>query len=157
MGDGVIWYGLLSILALLGGLPAAKAMLHVGLTALLGVVIYGFLKNRLVRQRPFISHGEIICRIAPLDQYSFPSGHTLHAVLFTIMFIHYAPALAAVLVPFAILVALSRVVLGLHYPSDVLVGAVLGGMLAYGSLWLLPMPAVSLPADIVEWQSGWML
>ncbi|MEM7763398.1 MAG: phosphatase PAP2 family protein [Pseudomonadota bacterium] len=157
LGDGVIWYGLLSILALLGGLPAAKAMLHVGLTALLGVVIYGFLKNRLVRQRPFISHGEIICRIAPLDQYSFPSGHTLHAVLFTIMFIHYAPALAAVLVPFAILVALSRVVLGLHYPSDVLVGAVLGGMLAYGSLWLLPMPAVSLPADIVEWQSGWML
>lgn len=59
LGDGVLWYGLLSLLALLGGLPAAKAMLHVGLTALLGVVVYSYLKNRLVRQRPFISHGEI--------------------------------------------------------------------------------------------------
>jgi len=48
------------------------------------------------------------------------------------------PALALVLVPLALLVALSRVVLGLHYPSDVLAGALIGCGMAFASLSLLP-------------------
>jgi membrane-associated phospholipid phosphatase len=58
--------------------------------------------------------------VAPLDEFSFPSGHTLHAVSFTIVALAYYPWLAPLLVPFTAGVALSRVVLGLHYPSDVL-------------------------------------
>ena len=73
---------------------------------------------------------------APLDRYSFPSGHTLHAVSFTVLATAYFPALGWVLVPFASLVAASRVVLGLHYPTDVLAGALLGTMLAGGALAL---------------------
>lgn len=65
---------------------------------------------------------------------SFPSGHTLHAVSFTILFTHYEPALLAVTAPFAVLVATSRVVLGLHYPSDVMAGALIGASLATTSL-----------------------
>ena len=57
---------------------------------------------------------------------SFPSGHTLHAVTFSMIACAYFPALAVILVPFALLVAISRMVLGLHYPSDVLAGAALG-------------------------------
>ena len=73
----------------------------------------------------------------PLDRYSFPSGHTLHAVSFTTIALAHFPELAIVLVPFALLVAVSRVVLGLHYPTDVAAGAVLGATLATIGLALI--------------------
>ena len=103
-------------------------------TALAGVLIYKLLKNRLVRERPSLTHGDILCGTAPLDRYSFPSGHTLHAVSLTIMLAHFEPLLLPIALPFAVLVALSRVILGLHYPSDVIVGAVIGASLAGASL-----------------------
>jgi undecaprenyl-diphosphatase len=104
----------------------------------IGWVAYKILKRSLVRERPFVGLVGIECAMPPLDRYSFPSGHTLHAVAFTTLGIAFVPSLAVVLLPFALLVAASRVVLGLHYPSDVLVGAVLGAGLAAGSLALLP-------------------
>ena len=87
-----------------------------------------------MRERPFITHPAISCAAAPLDRYSFPSGHTLHAVSFAVLGAHYLPELAVPLAGFAFLVALSRVVLGLHYPTDVAAGALLGGGLALASL-----------------------
>lgn len=61
------------------------------------------------RPRPFSRNDDIVIGTAPLDQYSFPSGHTLHAFSF-----------------------------GLHYPTDVLAGAMLGTLLATISLSLFP-------------------
>ncbi|WP_155518951.1 phosphatase PAP2 family protein, partial [Xanthomonas euvesicatoria] len=77
--------------------------------------------------------------VAPLDEFSFPSGHTLHAVSFSIVALAYYPWLAPLLVPFSAGVALSRVVLGLHYPSDVLAATLIGVLLASLSLWGLPV------------------
>lgn len=54
--------------------------------------------------------------MAPLDEFSFPSGHTLHAVAFSLVAMAHYPVLAWALVPFTASVAVSRVVLGLHYP-----------------------------------------
>ena len=130
LGDGVLWYALLLALPLLRGRAAVRPALVMALTGFAGVVIYKLLKRTLVRERPFITHSGISLQAAPLDRYSFPSGHTLHAVAFTWQAVAYYPQLGWVLVPFSALVAASRVVLGLHYPTDVLVGAVLGGMLA---------------------------
>ena len=105
-------------------------------TGLAGVLIYKALKERLVRERPFVTHGEIVCGTAPLDRYSFPSGHTLHAVSLTILYGAFEPAMLLFMAPFALMVAASRIVLGLHYPSDVIAGAVIGAMLGTSAVAL---------------------
>ncbi len=84
--------------------------------------------------RPYQVRSDIRLCGDPLDPFSFPSGHTLHALCFTSIVTAPFPALAPLLVPFTFLVALSRVVLGLHYPSDVLAGAVLGSAVAGAAL-----------------------
>lgn len=138
LGDGVIWYTLMASMPLwLGwaaGLRAALQMLAVGAV---GLALYKVLKRTLVRERPFVGLVGIECAMPPLDRYSFPSGHTLHAVAFTVVAVGHVPWLAVALVPFALLVAASRVVLGLHYPSDVAVGALLGATLALSSFTLV--------------------
>ena len=135
LGNGWFWYGLVALLPLtLGGWQAS---LQMALTGAVGVAIYKLIKERAVRERPFITHPAIHCAAAPLDRYSFPSGHTLHAVSFTWIAASYHPEWALPLVAFSLLVALSRVILGLHYPTDVTAGALLGGGLALASLALV--------------------
>ena len=99
--------------------------------------LYKLLKRTFVRERPFITHSGISLQAAPLDRYSFPSGHTLHAVAFTWQAVAKFPELAWVLVPLASLIAASRVILGLHYPSDVLAGGLIGAALAFAGHALL--------------------
>lgn len=135
LGDGVAWLmlGLAVVAADAGELPN---VLKIGVTAGIGALLYRLLKQKLVRERPFVRHAAIACGTPPLDRYSFPSGHTLHAVSFTLMFAAIMPVSMLLSVPFAAMVAVSRVVLGLHYPTDVLAGAVLGAALAITSQWL---------------------
>ena len=136
LGDGVFWYMLAALLPYVHGTAGAFHALHVLLTGLLGVGIYKFLKERLVRERPFINSEHVQQAAPALDRYSFPSGHTMHAFSFSIMFSYYLPEIATLVWGFTALVALSRVVLGLHYPTDVLAGATLGSLLAILSLVL---------------------
>ena len=138
LGDGVFWYCLIAMTVLFFGERAVIPALHMLLTGALGVIIYKALKERLVRERPFITYKVIVCDAKALDRYSFPSGHTLHAVNFSIMLIFYYPSLAWLALPFAVLVAISRFILGLHYISDVVIGALLGATLATCSLQLYP-------------------
>jgi undecaprenyl-diphosphatase len=130
LGDGLIWYALILALPLMFGRAAVKPAIVMALTGALGVLVYALLKRVFVRERPFITHAAIDRGAAHLDRYSFPSGHTLHAVSFTWQACAHFPELAWVLVPLAVLIAGSRVVLGLHYPSDVLAGAAIGAALA---------------------------
>jgi undecaprenyl-diphosphatase len=130
LGDGIAWYLLILALPLLYGVAAVRPAIVMALTGALGVILYALLKRLFVRERPFITHAAINRAAAPLDRYSFPSGHTLHAVSFTWQACAHFPELAWVLLPLAALIAGSRVVLGLHYPSDVLAGAAVGAALA---------------------------
>ena len=130
LGNGIFWYVLMLALPLIYGIEAVQTSVMMLITGLIGVLIYKLLKSSLVRQRPCIHHEAIRQGTAMLDLYSFPSGHTLHAVAFTVIAVQAFPELGMALVPFTLLIAASRVILGLHYPSDVLVGALIGTSLA---------------------------
>lgn len=138
LGDGIVWYPLIGLLPLLLGREALALSLRMGCAGLAGLLLYRALKRRLVRERPFITHRAITRAALPLDRFSFPSGHTLHAVSFTLLAALDYPLLATVLAPLTLLIATSRVVLGLHYPSDVAAGALLGAGVA-GAAHLLPL------------------
>ena len=130
LGDGLIWYALMLALPLLYGAAGVRPAIVMAVTGALGVALYTLLKGLLARERPFITHTAIDPAAAPLDRYSFPSGHTLHAVSFAWQASAHFPQLGWVLLPLTALIAGSRVVLGLHYPSDVLAGAAIGAALA---------------------------
>jgi undecaprenyl-diphosphatase len=128
LGDGVVWYALMLVLPLIYGAQGLTVAMVMLATSATNLAAYKFLKRTFVRERPFIRHAGISLAGAPLDRYSFPSGHTLHAVAFTWQACAAFPELGFALVPLALVIAGSRVVLGLHYPTDVLVGALLGAL-----------------------------
>ncbi|GAB3260779.1 phosphatase PAP2 family protein [Chitinimonas naiadis] len=134
LGNGVFWYGLMALLLLIQGKAALPAVLRMVVVGVVGLLLYKWLKRATSRPRPFMRSAAILRAYETLDEYSFPSGHTLHAVSLTLVTLAYFPALAGLLVPFTLLVAVSRPVLGLHYPSDVLAGAGIGATLAGLSL-----------------------
>lgn len=134
LGDGVFWYTLMAALLLQYQGEALHAVLHMIAVGLLGTAIYKFIKGKTLRPRPFNVYPAIKCVGKTLDQFSFPSGHTMHATAFSIVVLAYYPGLFWLVVPFAVLVGLSRPILGLHYPSDVVAGAALGALLAVVSL-----------------------
>jgi len=136
LGDGVFWYTLMGLLVLMDGMDGLAASVHLAATGAVALTLYKRLKRWTRRPRPFAADGRIRAWVAPLDEFSFPSGHTLHAVAFTVVALAYYPWLAVLLIPFTASVAVSRVVLGLHYPSDVLAATAIGTLLAATSLWL---------------------
>lgn len=134
LGDGIFWYLLMAVLLLYYQAEALPAVFHMLAAGLLGTLIYKPIKSRTLRPRPFIVYPAIVCAGKTLDQFSFPSGHTLHAASFSLIAVYYFPALIWLVLPFSLLIALSRPILGLHYPSDVLAGAALGAVIAITSI-----------------------
>ena len=137
VGDGWIWYLVMVSLPWFdheAGTACAVRMFVVGLVDL---ALYKIIKRWIARPRPCRACPEIRACIRPLDEYSFPSGHTLHSVAFSLIITVYYPWLGLVAWPFTLLLAVSRIVLGLHYPSDVVVGAAIGALMAGISFNLL--------------------
>ncbi|HKX43381.1 MAG TPA: phosphatase PAP2 family protein [Burkholderiaceae bacterium] len=137
LSDGMIWYAAILLLPWFGGPHGSACALRMLGLGVLNLIIYTILKRHFARPRPYVDCPDIRACARSLDEYSFPSGHAMHAVAFSSLLVAYYPVLAWVLWPFAAIVALSRVVLGLHYPSDVAVGAVLGWLTAKAMLVLL--------------------
>ena len=109
------------------GMCVLAALACVGLINELGI------KNLVERVRPYIEHGIATPHIFPPTSYSFPSGHTgcsfaAATVLALAPIKKHWKALAWIV---ALLISFSRLYLFVHYPTDVLVGAVLGTLYGY--------------------------
>lgn len=89
-------------------------------------------KHFLPRIRPYLRL-QLHTFPNPLADYSFPSGHTTAIFSIAVTFILQEPWTALLFFPLAMLVGLSRMYLGLHYPTDVAIGALLGSSFAIGS------------------------
>jgi undecaprenyl-diphosphatase len=129
-GNGGAWYILMLLLPLVYGESGIATAWSMAKVATVNLVLYKIIKELTGRPRPCAVSTNITLVTAPLDQYSFPSGHTMHAVAFSMVAIAHHAELAWVLIPFSSLIALSRIILGLHYPTDVIAGGVIGGYVA---------------------------
>src|SRR5690606_19495702 len=127
---------LMAVLPLLDGWNGLVASAQMAGTGAVALLLYRRLKRYTRRPRPFARERRIRALVAPLDEYSFPSGHTLHAVAFSTVACACYPLLASPLLPFTALIAASRVVLGVHYPGDVLAAIAIGLGLGSASLAL---------------------
>ncbi len=88
--------------------------------------IYLFLKKALQRPRPCDMLNDFDAHVSPSDKFSLPSGHTAAAFLMATVLSNFYPLLTPFVFVWASMIGLSRVLLGVHYPSDVLAGATLG-------------------------------
>jgi undecaprenyl-diphosphatase len=136
LGNGIFWYALMLALLVADPSGAAMPVLHMAFVGAVCTCCYKMIKRTTVRVRPYEVNPLVLAGAAVLDRFSFPSGHTLHALAFSLVACAYYPALEVLLWPFTLLTALSRVALGLHYPSDVMAGGVLGACIAGASFFV---------------------
>lgn len=103
----------------------------------LEVPIYIALKQWFKRPRPSDFLSNFSARITPSDRFSLPSGHTAAAWLMASIVASFYPTLALIAYSWAGLIGMSRILLGVHYPSDVLAGMGLGIAIAWLSMTVL--------------------
>jgi undecaprenyl-diphosphatase len=98
-----------------------------------------FVKLLFPRKRPYLIIEKSKFPTNPLQDHSFPSGHTTAIFSVLMPYILFIPQLSFVLIPLGLCVGLSRIYLGLHYPSDVIAGGMLGsltGIFCFYLMWL---------------------
>jgi len=130
-GDGWLWYAMGLAILLFGGEHRLAAVGAASVSAALSVLLFLFLKRLACRPRPCQIERHCWATLLPPDQFSFPSGHTMTAFAVTIPLSLFYPDLTAGLLFCALSVAVSRILLGMHFLSDVVAGASIGGVVGY--------------------------
>ena len=134
MGDGWFWYGLAVMLLVFGGPQRFAAVGAAGSAAVLGIGVFKALKMLSQRPRPCQLEPHCWSKVLPPDRFSFPSGHTMTAFSIALVVSYFYPSLEGPLFFLALSIAVSRIVLGMHFLSDVLAGVVLGVALGCASI-----------------------
>ena len=132
---GAVWIALAVLLLFFRKTRRAGAamLLAMGIGLLIGNV---WLKELVMRPRPFVTHSDLTALLDPGDKWSFPSGHSLSsfAAATALFFFHRKTGLLAYLLAAAI--AFSRLYACVHYPTDVLAGIVLGILCGCIAAWV---------------------
>jgi undecaprenyl-diphosphatase len=134
LGDGWIWYALGFMLLAYGGPRRFSAVAAAGAAAILGILVFKALKRLSQRPRPCQIEPHCWSKVLPPDRFSFPSGHTMTAFSIAVVISFFCPSLEGMLFFMAVSIAISRIVLGMHFLSDVLAGVVLGVALGCGAI-----------------------
>jgi undecaprenyl-diphosphatase len=130
-GDGWLWYGI-GAMILLGGERSRWAAVGAAAAAVgAGIALFLVLKRMAGRKRPCALEAHCWATMTPPDPFSFPSGHSITAFAAAVTWGLFYPALMPALLFCGASVALSRVLLGLHFVSDVVAGSSLGVALGY--------------------------
>jgi undecaprenyl-diphosphatase len=132
-GDGWLWYAFGMILLWGGGAQRYAAIGAAGCSAVAGILLFRALKRTSRRKRPCEIEPHCWASILPPDKYSFPSGHAITAFAVAISVGLFYPELQGCLLAAAFLIATSRIILGMHFLSDVLAGAAIGAGLGFAS------------------------
>ena len=135
LGNGWLWWGIGFAILLAGG--RYRVLIAGGVAVGLAQGLGRLLKIAVSRERPCAARKHVWARVPPPDPYSFPSAHTMTAFAFALAVGMGIPELLWWLVFAAASVAASRIVLGLHYLSDVVAGGILGAGIGWAThLWL---------------------
>ncbi len=137
-GDGWLWCPVLAAVLLFGGRRRLVATVMPALAALAGIAVFWVLKRVAGRKRPVDIAPHCWAELLPPDRFSFPSGHTITSFAVATSLSLYYPSLGVPFLLLAASVGASRVVLGMHFLSDVVAGAGLGAALGYGGYRLWP-------------------
>ena len=141
LGDGG-FYLLLGMLLSVFEQGSGLSFLVTGLFAyLIELPLYIVLKNTIRRDRP-CDVLPLKAYITPSDKFSFPSGHSAAAFVFATLIMHFYPAYTEFAYGCAAIIGISRILLGVHYPSDIAAGAVLGISCAMLTLSVAPVIVV---------------
>jgi undecaprenyl-diphosphatase len=135
-GDGWLWAVLGVIILLFGDADRFHAVAVAVIAVFSGIAIFLTLKRAAHRRRPSCFEPHCWATLLPPDQFSFPSGHTITAFAVAITLSHFYPELAFALIFCALSVAASRILLGMHFLSDVVAGAAIGALLARAAILL---------------------
>ncbi len=133
LGNGGFIFILIGILLLIKK-ETRKMALTILVALLFGLLIGNlFMKPFFARTRPYDINTEIALLIPKLNDFSFPSGHTLAAFEFAVSVFLYNKRFGILAVVFAFIMAFSRLYLYVHFPTDVFAGMILGSLFAYFS------------------------
>jgi undecaprenyl-diphosphatase len=130
-GDGWLWYAMGLVVVVLGGKTRFEAVGAAGLSSVLSILLFLGLKRLTGRRRPCQIEPHCWATLLPPDQFSFPSGHTMTAFAVAIPLSLFYPTLSIGLLFCALSIAMSRILLGMHFLSDVVAGALIGTGLGY--------------------------
>ena len=136
LGDGWLWSMMGLIIWIFGGHDRYAALGASGIASAAGTIFFMVIKRACGRSRPCATEPHCWSSLLPPDRFSFPSGHTINAFAITTPMILFYPALTVGLLFCALSVAVSRIMLGLHFLSDVIAGCAIGVLIGYGAYCL---------------------
>lgn len=130
-GDGWLW-GLVGIAVLLSPGPERfRAVEAAGCAVACGILLFHHVKRKVCRVRPKDIEPHCWAKIVTRDKFSFPSGHSTTAFAVALSIGSFYPEIMPLLLLLAANVAISRVIVGMHFLSDILAGSGIGALLGY--------------------------